>query len=211
MHAERAGGLAVQLEVVHEHAIGSRDAAAEALERELEDPRVGLAHADEGGVDHHLEELVDLAELRAPERLPLANVVREQRGAHAVAAQLADELDHRRVRLEVREVEAAQALQVEVVLEVTLHPRAKLTLADLTALEHEQRVVAVLLGGVGHRPAELPAGHPGLLLIGEEAVLKRRGEHAAEVADERPFAHAAAGGSARTISSYAPMPSRPSR
>ena len=71
---------------------------------------------------------------------------------------------------------------------------------DLAALEREQRMVAVLLRGAAHRRAELLERDAGFLLIGEEALLERCGEHAAEVADEN-VPHAAAGGSVRTISS----------
>ena len=109
------------------HSLGPH--AAEPLERELVDRRVGLAQADERGVHHQLEELVDLGQLRAPERLPLADVVREQRRAQAAAAQLADELDHLPVRLEALEVELAQPGEVEAGLQVRLDPVAELGLA----------------------------------------------------------------------------------
>ena len=61
-------------------------------------------------------------------------------------------------------------------------------------------MVAVLLGGEAHGLAELLERDAGLLLVGEEALLQRRGEHAAEVADQ-DASHAAAGGSVRSISS----------
>ena len=56
----------------------------EPLERQLVDRRVGLAHPDEGRVDDDLEELVD-RQHRAPARLPLADVVGQQRHAQAAA------------------------------------------------------------------------------------------------------------------------------
>ena len=105
-----------------------------------------------------------------------------------------------RFGVEALEVERAQPREVEAGLEVALDPVAELGLGDLAALEHEQRVVAVLLGGEAHRLAELLERDAGLLLVGEEALLQRRGEHAAEVADQ-DASHAAAGGSLRSISS----------
>ena len=175
-------------------------AVAQPLQRELVDAPLRLAHAHEGRVHHQLEDLVELGQLGAPERLPLAHVVGQQRGAQAAAAQLGQVADHRRVRLDPLEVEVAQARQVEPGVELLLEPARELGLGDLAALEHVQRVLAVGLGGALHRAAELLERHAGLLLVGEEAGRERGGEHPAEVADDGAD-HAAAGGSTRTISS----------
>ncbi len=51
--------------------------AGQAGDRHLVDRGVGLAHADEAGVDDELEDLVD-GKHRAPKRFPLANVVGQQ-------------------------------------------------------------------------------------------------------------------------------------
>ena len=72
---------------------------------------------------------------------------------------------------------------------------------DLAALEHVERMVAVLLGGAPHGRAEVLERQPRFVLVGEEAVLERRGEHPAEVADERVALTRRPGGSRRTISS----------
>ena len=98
------------------------------------------------------------------------------------------------------EVELAQPGEVETGLQVRLDQVAELGLGDLAALQHEQRVVTVFLCGEAHRHAELLERDAGLLLVGEEALLKRRREHPAEVADQ-DASHAAAGGSVRSISS----------
>ena len=159
--------------------------AAEPLERERVDRGVGLAQADESGVHDQLEQLVDLRQLRAPERLPLAHVVREQRRAHAAAAQLADEVDHRRGSARSRSKKSARRRARSKPLSRCRWIRARNSaLRDLAALEHEQRVVAVLLGARAHRRAELLERDARLLLVGEEAGLERRREHAAEVADQ---------------------------
>src|ERR1044072_7780850 len=57
-HPEGARALAVDVEVVEEDAFLRTQPLAEALERQLVDLRLGLAHADEGGVDDQLEDLV---------------------------------------------------------------------------------------------------------------------------------------------------------
>ena len=80
-HPELAGRVAVDLEVVDEQAVAALG-QPEPLERQLVDLGIGLAHPDERRVDDQLEDLVD-REHRAPQRLPLAHVVGEER--HAVA------------------------------------------------------------------------------------------------------------------------------
>ena len=83
---------------------------------------------------------------------------------------------------------------------VALEPRPELRLGDLAALEHEQRVVAVLSAARAIAVPSSSSDTPDLLLVGEEPLLERRREHAAEVAYEY-VPHAAAGGSMRSISS----------
>jgi len=71
---------------------------------------------------------------------------------------------------------------------------------DLAALQREERVLPVGLGGARHRHAQLLHGHARLLLVGQEPGREGRREHPSEVADERR-PHAAIGGSLRNISS----------
>ena len=87
-HPQLAGGLDVRLDVVDEQALAGRR-AAEALERELVDLGLRLAHADEGRVDDQLEDLVH-RQHRAPQRLPLAHVVGQHR--HPVARALSSRI-----------------------------------------------------------------------------------------------------------------------
>ena len=63
VHAQRGGRVAVDLDVVDEHALGRLH--AEALAASAVDRRVGLAHPDERRVDDELEDLVDRAASRA--------------------------------------------------------------------------------------------------------------------------------------------------
>ncbi|MEJ7716408.1 MAG: hypothetical protein WKF31_00005 [Thermoleophilaceae bacterium] len=112
---------------------------------------------DEGGVHDHLEDLLDVWDLRPPERLPLAHVVGEQGGAKSGLARLAHALDHRRVRVQVLEVDLAEAVERDPGAEVGLEAAEELALGDPARLELEQRVgPAVFLGG----PLDGRAGDP---------------------------------------------------
>src|SRR5947209_3088890 len=72
-HPKVSGRVAVQLDVVDQER--RPRVHLQALQRELIDLRLRLAEADERGVDHDLEDLID-GELGAPQLLPFADVVR---------------------------------------------------------------------------------------------------------------------------------------
>src|SRR5438093_5849819 len=73
VHAEPARRRDVAGEVVEEHRVFGRD-AAELAQREREDRRIGLAHADLARVDHRVEQLGE-RDHRAPALRELARVV----------------------------------------------------------------------------------------------------------------------------------------
>ena len=169
-------------------------------ERELVDLAPGLAHPDERRVHHHLEDLIDLGELRAPQRLPFAHVVRQQRHPHAAVAQRAHAVDHRLVAIEVLEVRLREAVELGAVAEGALDAGEELRLADPAALQLVERVrPARLLGELCHRLAEIGDRDARVLLVGEERAQERRGQHPAEVRDHGT--DQAASGSSRTVSS----------
>jgi hypothetical protein len=70
----------------------------------------------------------------------------------------------------------------------TLQAPQELGLADAPELQLEQRVGAVARRRGRHRAPDLAEGDAEVLLDGGEGVEERRGEHAAEVGDERPQA-----------------------
>ena len=149
------------------------------VERQLVDLAVGLAHADERRVDDRLEDLVD-RQLRAPHRLPLADVVGQHRHPVARVAQLAPSASiigsFGLQRLEVDLLEAVQRRPVaELGLEAVAEHVEEALLGDPPALELEQRVRAVELLGAGrHRPPELLSVDPGVVLEGGEGPEQRR-------------------------------------
>jgi predicted component of type VI protein secretion system len=71
-------------------------------------------------------------------------------------------------------------------LQAPLETREEGRLADLAALEREQRVHAVVREAVRHRLPVRVARHAGALLEAGERAQHRRGEDAAEVGDDRP-------------------------
>ena len=119
-HAEGAGGLAVDVQVVEEDA-AFRRGPAQPLERELEDRRVGHAGPRRRSTTTSKSSSISGSLERQSGSHSRTLFVRG--GAHAAAAQLAHELDHPRVRLQALEVERAEAGEVEAVLEVRLDPR----------------------------------------------------------------------------------------
>ena len=195
MHPELLGCLAVHVRVVDERAVGGRDAVAQPLQRELVDPALRLAHPDERRVDHDLEDLVDVGELRPPVRLPLADVVREERETQASIAQLAHVSDHPLVRMEVGEVRLAQRVELHAAAELRLDGAQELGLRKPASLELVERVVAAgLLGHPRHRLAQLLERDARLAAVRAERLDQPGGEDAPEVGDHRSD-HAAAAGS----------------
>jgi len=192
LDSELGGGDAVGLGVVDEQALGGGD-AGEPLQGQLVDPRVGLAHPDEGRVDDRLEDLVD-RQLRAPDRLPFADVVGQDRHPVAATRQLRHQRDHLPVRVEPVEVGLPEAVEAGPLadqrLEAVAEDGEEAVLADPAALELEQRVAAVELRGARrHRGAELLERDAGVLLKAREGAEQRRGEHAAEVTDDGADRH----------------------
>ena len=116
---------------------------SEALQRQRVDRRIGLAQADETRVDDRLEELVDRP-LRAPARLPLLDVVRQQREAVAGGAGVAQERDEPLVVRERRPVVVGERahghVPTELLLELVLERVEELGLGHPAALELEERV-----------------------------------------------------------------------
>ena len=151
MDSEVTGGRAVDLDVIDEQRLRRVD--AEPRQRQLVDLRLGLARPDERGVDDVIEDLVD-REFGAPPVLPLAHVVRADCEPVAASAQLAHELDHRLVRVEVGEVALPEAVE-----------------ADLTSERAGE--------GIGEQLQEPGLGHaPGLKFVQRVgAVLRRHGAH----------------------------------
>ena len=116
-HAKPLSGVHVHLDVVDEKAVGRPDAVAQPLDRELVDLGLRLSHADEPGIDDHLEDLIN-RDHRAPVRLPLAHVVGEQ--GHPVAARTrrAHHPDHRLVDVERLEVDVGEAVELRLMAQV---------------------------------------------------------------------------------------------
>ncbi|GBD46201.1 hypothetical protein HRbin41_01023 [bacterium HR41] len=173
---------------------------AERGERQLVDIALGLARTDARRVDDHLEQVVEPGHHGPPARLPLAHVVGEERGAHAVAAQRRDEVHHRRVRLEMREVHLAEAVEREALGQLALDKAGELVLGKLAALPAVHRVLADRLCDALDRPAELGERQPRLALVGAKATLERGRQDPAEIRDEsarsRPIGH---GRGSRTV------------
>src|SRR5258707_262145 len=83
-----------------------------ALESDLVDPRLRFARADECRVHDHVEDLVD-RELRAPELLPLTDVVGADRHPIPAAAELPHVLDHPLVRMQVVEIALSEPVELD--------------------------------------------------------------------------------------------------
>ena len=159
--AELARGGAVHLDVVDEQALGELEVAervrivvTEALERKRVDLGLGLPHADEGRVDDQLEDLVD-RQHRAPEGLPLAHVVGQQRHPHPAGLGRPHLGDHRLVRLERLEVDLLEPVHLRLVAQLhgELGPQRgqELVLGQVTLLELVERMLAVALVDPLHR------------------------------------------------------------
>jgi hypothetical protein len=107
---------------------------------------------------------------------------------------LAHEPDHAVVGMQGVEVDLREAVQLgavaELVLQVRLEAREEVGLAHAPALELEERVGAVALGGALHRPAEGRGLDPGHVLDGGERLHERRRQDAPEVGDDRLQCHA---------------------
>jgi len=68
--------------------------------------------------------------------------------------------------------------------QLALDPGEELRLGHVPALEREQRVLALALGGRGHRGAVLLERDAEAVLEGDEGLQQRGGQHAAEVRDD---------------------------
>jgi hypothetical protein len=188
-HPERGRGLAVDPQVVDEHRrLGLH---AEREERRLVDARVGLAHAELGGVNDDVEQLGD-GDHRLPARRPLADVVGADRHRVAAAAERAHERQEPLVRCEPGEQDLAEALQRDLVAarpgELLAELRQEVRLAQPPGLEREQRVLAADRAGRRHRGPKLLERDRGMLGEPLKTLRHRRCEHAAEIADHRPHA-----------------------
>ena len=173
--------------------------AAEALEREAIDLGLRLSHAHERRIHDHLEQLVDVGQLRPPQGLPLAHVVGQQGGAKAAPAQVANQVDHRLVAMQVVHKDAAEGLEIDAPAELRLEHLHVAALADRSLLELEQRVAAVGAGQALHRRADLLGRDAAAFSVRGQGATQRRRQHAAEVRDHGPD-HAATG-SSRVVSS----------
>jgi len=150
------------------------------------------------------KKVVDLGKHGSPQRLPLPHVVGAQGQAHAAPAQLGQEREHGLVSLEPGEVTLAELGELDALPQLVGDAPHELGLGDFAAFEGVQGVLAGALGGRRHRPPEVGEGGFAALGEGVQRVHQRRGQHAAEVADDRAGAHAASGAGARTASSYWP-------
>ena len=127
--------------VIEEHAPARLD--AELRRRCGVDRRVGLAHADPGGVDDDVEQLVD-GDDGPPVVADFLGVVGQHRGAVAGAAQLGGPLDHWRHAASSR-WKRARRQRDATGLGFVDQPRAVLGQRDLAALDAVPRVVGVLV------------------------------------------------------------------
>ena len=186
---DRACRLDVRLEVVDEEALPGRQAEPGA--REAVDRGVGLAQTDEGRVDDELEELVD-GEDRAPARLPLAHVVRQQRGAVARGARAGGEVEHGLVRAQRGPVALGELVHgdgpAHLGRQRAADPVQEVGLGHPPELELVDGVGAVGLCHRRDRAAEGLEGNARVVLEGGEAGQQRRRQNAADVADQRPEA-----------------------
>ena len=123
MPSSRAASTFSSLSSTNRHSRGST--AAEPLDRQLVDLGLGLAHPDPGRVDDQLEDLVD-RQLRAPQLLPLAHVVGEDR--HPVAAARAARASASSIGsfgVQRLEVDLPEPVQRRAVAELRLEPPAR--------------------------------------------------------------------------------------
>jgi len=184
VNAQGDGGVDVGVVVVEEDGPFRGD-AAEALQCEPIDRRIGLAKADLAGVDHELEELLH-RQHRSPMLAELGDVVGEQGGAVAVAPKPADALDELAARTAAfAEAEQhPQRIEFETLAGALGHD---LLLGggegDFAALEPVPGVVGVLVVGAEHDRLHL--ARLGAELYGGVAhrAERRRREDSAEVED----------------------------
>ena len=128
---------------------------------------------------------------RAPQRLPLAHVVGQQRHPPAAALELAHQLDHRLVRVQRVEVDLAEAVQLGSVAELGLErvrePVEEVRLGDLARVSSSNSGCSPSRSATAciARPSastEIPVSS----WKAANELDQRRRQHAAEVGDRRP-------------------------
>ena len=158
------------------------------LQRQLVDPRLGLAGPDECRVDDHVEDLID-RQLGAPALLPLPDVVRADRESVAALAQLAHVVDQVLVGMQMLEVALAEPgerhVSSELLGQLSRERAEERLLGHPTGFQLEQRVCPVANRDGRHRLAELLERDSGGILERDERVEHRRCQDAAEIADDR--------------------------
>ena len=121
-------------------------------------------------------------------RLPLLDVVGQQRRPVAVPPDLTDQVDHRHVRVERLEEGQPEVAELRPVpedrLEGVRHLRGELVVGDAAAFELEQGVLAGLLGGAAERLGEVLRRDPDRVLYCHERLDERGGQDSTEVRDD---------------------------
>src|SRR4051812_32549738 len=104
--------------------------------------------------------------------------------------------------MQVREVDVAEALELDLVWKPRLHDRRELRLGERALLELVQRMVATLLCRALKRHAEHAGVCTHVGVPARERLPQWIRQDTAEVGDDRAeLAHAAAGAGSRTVSS----------
>src|SRR4051812_11161815 len=104
--------------------------------------------------------------------------------------------------MQVREVDLAEAFELDLVRQLALHDRRELGLGDLPALQFVQGMLSTLLCRRLQRLTEHTGVSAHFRVPAGKRLPQRIREHTAEVGDDRAdLAHAAAGAGTRTVSS----------
>jgi hypothetical protein len=169
--------LAVLAQVVHEHAVGRRQ--AHALAAQLVDLGLGLVHALLARDDHGVEQLREGRAVVAAG----AHRVRDQPGPHALRARSPQRRDHLVVRADVaehpvHEPGAATGLQLEQLAEARGEP----LLGQLAALERAHVLERARV--LAEQPLDRVRIEALVVAEGAEGLEHVRREHAAEVDQE---------------------------